>query len=118
MQSALSPHRQLAVCTGSVQQAESPVCCAPSPSDRQTVRPTTHGRCVSRDELLDMYRRFCKDYPIITIEDPFDQDDWDSVTKLTVEGVCQVLPPPCPAQVTKAAESAAVVLVLCGTKRL
>ena len=36
-----------------------------------------------------MYRRFCKDYPIITIEDPFDQDDWDSTTKLTTEGVCQ-----------------------------
>ena len=41
-------------------------------------------------ELLDVYAGFCKDYPIITIEDPFDQDDWDNVTKLTLEGICQV----------------------------
>ena len=44
----------------------------------------------ARDELLAMYRHFCKDYPIISIEDPFDQDDWDSTTKLTTEGLCQV----------------------------
>lgn len=35
-----------------------------------------------------------QDYPIITIEDPFDQDDWDNVTKLTLEGICQVRPKP------------------------
>lgn len=45
-------------------------------------------------ELLEMYSAFCKDYPIITIEDPFDQDDWDNYSKLTLEGVCQVLCPP------------------------
>ncbi|KAK9808026.1 hypothetical protein WJX73_006018 [Symbiochloris irregularis] len=45
----------------------------------------------SGQEMLDMYSGFCKDYPIITIEDPFDQDDWDNVTKLTLEGICQVV---------------------------
>ena len=42
-----------------------------------------------------MYKGFCKDYPVISIEDPFDQDDSEHVTKFTAEGVCQVpgLPP-------------------------
>merc|ERR1719263_1673054 len=30
------------------------------------------------DQLCDLYKGLCKDFPIITIEDPFDQDDWDS----------------------------------------
>lgn len=42
-------------------------------------------------ELLEVYAAFCKDYPIITIEDPFDQDDWENTTKLTTEGICQVV---------------------------
>lgn len=37
-----------------------------------------------------MYTGFCKDYPIVTIEDPFDQDDWDATAAFTAEGVCQV----------------------------
>jgi enolase len=43
-----------------------------------------------RPELMEMYKDFCKNYPIITIEDPFDQDDWDNTTAFTLEGVSQV----------------------------
>eukprot|EP00928_Gymnodinium_smaydae_P039569 TRINITY_DN269_c0_g1_i7.p1 TRINITY_DN269_c0_g1~~TRINITY_DN269_c0_g1_i7.p1 ORF type:complete len:377 (-),score=123.79 TRINITY_DN269_c0_g1_i7:189-1166(-) len=28
------------------------------------------------EQLADFYAGLCKDYPLITIEDPFDQDDW------------------------------------------
>lgn len=28
------------------------------------------------DELMDFYAKMCDKYPIVTIEDPFDQDDW------------------------------------------
>ena len=35
------------------------------------------------EELIELYKEFIKDYPIATIEDPFDQDDWDSYAKLT-----------------------------------
>lgn len=54
-----------------------------------------------RPELMEMYKSFCKEYPIITIEDPFDQDDWENTTAFTLEGVSQVrdlfpLPPPIP----------------------
>lgn len=43
-----------------------------------------------REKLKDMYTGFCKEYPIVTIEDPFDQDDWDATAAFTAEGVCQV----------------------------
>ena len=45
---------------------------------------------VRREKLKDMYTGFCKEYPIVTIEDPFDQDDWDATAAFTAEGVCQV----------------------------
>jgi enolase len=38
---------------------------------------------LSGDKLADLYRDFIKDYPIVSIEDPFDQDDWESWGKLT-----------------------------------
>jgi len=38
---------------------------------------------LSGDELLAMYARISADYPIVTIEDPFDQDDWENWTKIT-----------------------------------
>jgi enolase len=34
-------------------------------------------------QLADFYEELCKEFPIITIEDPFDQDDWDGWTALT-----------------------------------
>lgn len=30
------------------------------------------------DELMDFYQNMCSKYPIVTIEDPFDQDDWSN----------------------------------------
>jgi len=34
-------------------------------------------------QLGDFYAQLCKDFPIITIEDPFDQDDWAAWTTMT-----------------------------------
>ena len=34
-------------------------------------------RYVSPTELADIYCDFIKNYPIVSIEDPFDQDDWE-----------------------------------------
>jgi len=33
------------------------------------------------DELIDFYKKMIDKYPIVTIEDPFDQDDWTNWTK-------------------------------------
>ena len=37
------------------------------------------------DELIAFYKKMIEDYPIVTIEDPFDQDDWDNWTKFCKE---------------------------------
>lgn len=42
-------------------------------------------------EMLELYQQFCSNYPIITIEDPFDQDDWDNTAAFTATGACQVV---------------------------
>eukprot|EP01023_Acetabularia_acetabulum_P037646 TRINITY_DN357_c0_g1_i1.p1 TRINITY_DN357_c0_g1~~TRINITY_DN357_c0_g1_i1.p1 ORF type:complete len:538 (-),score=137.44 TRINITY_DN357_c0_g1_i1:307-1761(-) len=42
-------------------------------------------------EMLEIYKKYCTDYPMVTIEDPFDQDDWDNTAALTAENVCQVV---------------------------
>jgi len=35
------------------------------------------------EQLAALYQEFVKEYPVISIEDPFDQDDWESYAKLT-----------------------------------
>lgn len=35
--------------------------------------------------LADIYKSFAKDFPLVSIEDPFDQDDWENYTKLTAD---------------------------------
>jgi enolase 1/2/3 len=35
------------------------------------------------EELGKLYESFTEDFPIVSIEDPFDQDDWDAYAKLT-----------------------------------
>ena len=46
-----------------------------------------------REELKKLYTKFTSDFPIVTIEDPFDQDDWDNTAAFTAEGVCQARTP-------------------------
>jgi enolase len=41
----------------------------------------------SKDEMVEYYLRLLKKYPIATLEDPFDQDDFESWAKLTKEAV-------------------------------
>jgi len=37
------------------------------------------------EEMIALYKEFVKDYPVVSIEDPFDQDDWDSYVKFNAE---------------------------------
>ena len=37
---------------------------------------------LSGDELMEMYADISRRYPIVTIEDPFDQNDWDNWSKI------------------------------------
>ncbi|CAL9232400.1 unnamed protein product, partial [Arabidopsis halleri] len=40
---------------------------------------------ISGDALKDLYKSFVSEYPNVSIEDPFDQDDWENYVKMTVE---------------------------------
>jgi enolase len=40
-------------------------------------------RVITPDELLNVYENLVDRYPIVTIEDPFDQDDFSSYVKMT-----------------------------------
>lgn len=43
------------------------------------------------EEMIVMYKELCSEYPIVSIEDPFDQDDWENTKILTGTGICQVV---------------------------
>ncbi|XP_038678180.1 gamma-enolase [Scyliorhinus canicula] len=53
--------------------------------------PDDPDRYISPDELADLYRTFIRDYPVVSIEDPFDQDDWPAWAKFTAAGGIQVV---------------------------
>ncbi|KAK9058830.1 hypothetical protein SSX86_023673 [Deinandra increscens subsp. villosa] len=40
---------------------------------------------ISGVQLKDLYKSFVTEYPIVSIEDPFDQDDWEHYGKMTAE---------------------------------
>ena len=41
------------------------------------------GRSLTTDELIDFYEELVNTYPIISIEDPVDENDWEGFTKIT-----------------------------------
>uniref|UniRef100_A0A671REX7 Beta-enolase n=1 Tax=Sinocyclocheilus anshuiensis TaxID=1608454 RepID=A0A671REX7_9TELE len=45
--------------------------------------PDDPKRHITGDQLGDLYKSFIKNYPVQSIEDPFDQDDWENWTKFT-----------------------------------
>ncbi len=48
---------------------------------------------LSGDEMVEYYKKMIRDYPVMTVEDPFDQDDWENWTRLTdaVGKDCQIV---------------------------
>ncbi|MEE6507859.1 hypothetical protein FKM82_017161 [Ascaphus truei] len=53
--------------------------------------PDDASRYISPDKLADLYKSFVKDYPVVSIEDPFDQDDWAAWSKFTADVGIQVV---------------------------
>ncbi len=41
------------------------------------------GRIYTTDEMIDLYTKWCKKYPIYSIEDGLDQNDWDGYVNMT-----------------------------------
>uniref|UniRef100_A0A8C8BUS4 phosphopyruvate hydratase n=1 Tax=Oncorhynchus tshawytscha TaxID=74940 RepID=A0A8C8BUS4_ONCTS len=73
--------------------------------------PDDPERYITPDELADLYKSFCKDYPVVSIEDPFDQDDWEAWSNFTGSTEIQVvgddLTVTNPKRITKAVEDKA-----------
>ncbi|XP_043846692.1 alpha-enolase-like isoform X2 [Dromiciops gliroides] len=53
--------------------------------------PDDPSRYITAEELGDLYKSFIKDYPVVSIEDPFDQDDWESWKNFTSSVDVQVV---------------------------
>jgi enolase len=41
-------------------------------------------------QMVELYRGFCEKFDMVSIEDPFEQDDWGPCADLTKLGICQV----------------------------
>jgi enolase len=55
-------------------------------NDKYKVRISkSRNEIISKDELLKFYIHLAKNYPILSIEDPFDQDDWEYWNKINSE---------------------------------
>ncbi|XP_078507653.1 gamma-enolase [Lissotriton helveticus] len=53
--------------------------------------PDDPSRYISAEELGELYQSFIRDYPVVSIEDPFDQDDWEAWSRFTAEVGIQVV---------------------------
>ena len=42
------------------------------------------GNVISGEELGNLYQSLAADFPIVTVEDPFDEDDWENWSKVSV----------------------------------
>nr|QKY15213.1 enolase 1 (ENO1) [Polytomella parva]CBX25212.2 2-phosphoglycerate dehydratase [Polytomella sp. Pringsheim 198.80] len=54
-------------------------------------QPNDGSKKKTQAQMLELYNEFCSKYPVVTIEDPFEQDDWEPAKTLTTEGICQVV---------------------------
>ena len=45
---------------------------------------------LSYEKLTDLYQEFIKEFPIVSIEDPFDQDHWEAWSNITAKTQIQV----------------------------
>ncbi|KAG8387778.1 hypothetical protein BUALT_Bualt02G0056600 [Buddleja alternifolia] len=45
----------------------------------------------SGDDMIDMYKELCEAYPIVSIEDPFDKEDWEHSKYFSSLKICQVV---------------------------
>ncbi|KAM1115454.1 hypothetical protein TB2_038518 [Malus domestica] len=46
---------------------------------------------MSADDMIGMYKELCSEYPIVSVEDPFDKEDWEHTKRFSSLGICQVV---------------------------
>ncbi|RAL37396.1 hypothetical protein DM860_000090 [Cuscuta australis] len=45
----------------------------------------------SGENMIEKYSKLCTEYPIVSIEDPFDKEDWEHTKYFSGLGICQVV---------------------------
>ncbi|KAM5583395.1 cytosolic enolase 3 [Rosa sericea] len=45
----------------------------------------------SAEDMIKLYRELCTEYPIVSIEDPFDKEDWEHTKRFSNLAICQVV---------------------------
>ncbi|NWS13937.1 ENOB enolase, partial [Pachyramphus minor] len=70
--------------------------------------PPDPKRLITGEQLGQLYKNFIKDYPVVSIEDPFDQDDWEGwksfLTQVDIQVVGDDLTVTNPKRIARAAE--------------
>ncbi|MGK3742737.1 MAG: enolase [Bacillariaceae sp.] len=59
--------------------------------DFKSAGATDPSMLLSGDEMVAFYQKLIAAYPIVTIEDPFDQDDWENWGKITAATDIQIV---------------------------
>jgi enolase len=59
--------------------------------DKQSGKYTVEGKKLSTVELIDLYKELCATYPIVSIEDPLDEDDFEGFARITKELGIQIV---------------------------
>lgn len=59
--------------------------------NKETNKYLVDNKLITKEELLDMYINLIKEYPIISIEDPFEENDFESFNKLTKQTNIQIV---------------------------
>jgi len=66
-------------------------CAATHFYDAVTDKYSLTGRTFSRSELIKLYKEICSAFPILSIEDPLHEDDWEGFAQLTAEVDTQIV---------------------------
>lgn len=81
-------------------------------------------KLISRVQLLQIYKKIVDDYPMLAIEDPFSEEDWDGFSKITkslgdkIWIIADDLTTTNPAMIKKAAEAEAANAVIIKTTQI
>ncbi|MDO4553432.1 MAG: phosphopyruvate hydratase, partial [Bacillota bacterium] len=66
-------------------------CAATHWYNAETKKYTLEGTEYTTGELLEYYKKLCRDYPIVSMEDPFDEKDTEGFTRATEELGIQII---------------------------
>ncbi|KAF9612531.1 hypothetical protein IFM89_000453 [Coptis chinensis] len=64
-------------------------------------QPNDGAHVLTAQELRDLYKDFVRDFPIVSIEDPFDQNDWSAWVHYSLQLISNLLEMTCCLQIPR-----------------